>query len=290
MRRTRKRTAVRRWPLPVAMIALLAAAGCQEPAPRFEAPIASGVAGLPLRPTQRFDATLSPRGLLAALRGHGAGRIVVEAVGADALVVVAHLPRKAFEARVLGRSIAALDAFADGFVLVLGSGFVSVFNPTEPLGLLQLDGKVVSEVAPHGYTRVLGVTGGAVAVIGRADFHPGLFAAAMQVGPGVVQAGKLDILQRERELEPYIRAFAAACADRVIAGVTQRRMHLYDVGERLLAYFQAKGLDCPEVANLSGDREALLAIVGAEGDSVAYFGNPSLPKASMLAFRPVAAR
>ena len=67
-------------------------------------------------------------------------------------------------------------------------------------------------------------------------------------------------------------------------------MHLYDVGERLLAHFSANGLECDEVVNLSGDREALLAIASEDGRSVAYFGNPTLPKASVLAFRHVAGR
>lgn len=271
-----------------AFLALAGLAACQEPAPRFEAPIASGVAALPLRDTQRFDAVLSNEGLLAALRGHAADRFVVDALGADAAVVVAQLPRGDFEARILGGGIAALAALADGHALVLGSGFVSVFNPVEPLGLLQLQGRVVSEPAPHGYTRILGIASGALEVIGRSDFHPGLFEAAMQVGPGVVQAGKLDILQRERELTPYIRAFAATCADRFLAGVAQDPMHLYDMGERLLAYFAAEGLNCGEVVNLSGDREALLAIGAEDGGSVAYFGNPTLPKASVVAFRPIA--
>ena len=43
-------------------------------------------------------------------------------------------------------------------------------------------------------------------------------------------------------------------------------------------------LNCDEVVNLSGDREALLAIMSGDGQSVAYFGNPTLPKASIIAF------
>lgn len=272
----------------LAALAALVLGGCKEPAPRFEAPVASGVVAVPLRDTQRFDATLSQDGMLAALRGHAGDRFTVRPVGADAAIIVAHVPRAEFSARLLGRSIAALDALGDGYALVLGSGFVSVFNPVEPLGLLQLEGRVVSEPAPHGYTRILGVRAGVINVVARADYHPGLFEAAMQVGPGVVQAGRLDILQQERELPAYIRAFAVTCADRFLAGVAQVPMHLYDVGERLLAYFHANGLRCDEVANLSGDREALLAIASADGASVAYFGNPTLPKAALLAFREVA--
>ncbi len=277
----------RMWRMP-ATAWLLALAACQEPAPRFEAPIASGVVSLPLRETQRFDATLSAAGMVAALRGHAGPRVVVDAVGEDSAVLVANLLRADFEAHLLGGGIAALDALGDGYTLVLGSGFVSVFSPVEPLGLLQLDGRVVSAIAPHGYTRILGVKDGDMTVTGRAQFHPGLFEAAIQVGPGVVQAGRLDILQRERELPTYYRAFTATCADRFLAGVAQVPMHLYDVGERLLAHFSANGLECDEVVNLSGDREALLAIASEDRRSVAYFGNPTLPKASVLAFRHIA--
>ena len=259
--------------------------GCEnEPAPRFEAPLVSGVVTLPKPETQRFDALLSPAGTLAALRGSD-GRFRVDAADADSSLIVAHVTREDFEPTVLG-GVSALDAVMErGHELVVGSGFVSVFNPVSPLGLLQLDGKVESEPMRHGYTRILGVRSGGLGVVGRSDYHPGLFESAVQVGPGIVQSGKLDILQRERDLPAYIRAFVATCDDRWLAGVAQQPMHLYDLGEQLLSYFEAEGLSCDEVVNLSGDREALLAIMSNDGKSVAYFGNPVFPKASVIAFR-----
>ena len=266
--------------------ACCALAACEEPAPRFDAPLASGVLTLPLRDAQRFDSLLSPDGMLAALNGSGNAHLAVVAVGPDAEVVAAHLPREHFDAAILGLDVTALDALAgDGHAMVVGSGFVSVFNPVSPLGLLQLGGEVKSELTRHGYTRILGVTSGDLAVIGRRNYHPGLFESAIQVGPGIVQNGRLDILQRERDLPPYLRAFVATCEDRWLAGVSQSPMHLYDLGERLLAHFDAEGLVCDEVVNLSGDREALLAIRSEDGASIAYFGNPTLPKASVVAFR-----
>lgn len=232
--------------------------------------------------TQRFDALLSADGTLAALHGSD-GRLRVDPVGAA--ILVAHVPRADYEPSILGLGVSALEAVRErGYRLVVGSGFVSVYNPVEPLGLLQLNGTVESDPTPHGYTRILGVRAQGLSVVGRRDYHPGLFESAVQVGPGIVQSGKLDILQRERNLPAYIRAFVATCADRWLAGVAQEPTHLYDLGEQLIAYFEAEALACDEVVNLSGDREALLAIMSSDGKSVAYFGNPSLPKASIIAF------
>ena len=248
--------------------------------------MASGVVTLPMRDTQRFDSLLSRRDTLAALRASGNPHLIVDAIGDDLALVVVQLPHERFDASILGLGVSALDALVeDGFTLTVGSGFVSVFNPVSPLGLLQLRGKVESEPTPHGYTRILGSRAAGLSVIARRDYHPGLFESAIQVGPGIVESGRLDILRRERDLPPYIRAVVAVCADRWLAAVAQSPMHLYDVGERLLGYFDAQGLRCDEVVNLSGDREALLAIRSEEGKSVAYFGNPMLPKASLVAFR-----
>ena len=267
------------------LVAALALAGCGDPAPRFDAPLASGVLTLPMPDTQRFDARLSSEGLLAAFQG-GGGMISVDGLGEANSLLVAHVPHAAFEPFILGVETPALDALvAGGYTLVVGSGFVSVFDPVAPLGLLQLNGEVRSALTPHGYTRILGVRAATLHVIGRRDYHPGLFESAIQVGPGVVEAGRLDILPRERELPPFIRAFVATCEDRWLVGVAQTPMHLYDVGKTVLETLDARGLACDELVNLSGDREALLAMMSDDRQSIAYFGNPTLPKASVVAFK-----
>ena len=259
--------------------------GCEdEPAPRFAAPIVSGVLTLPVPDTQRFEDRLSTEGTLAALRGSDA-RFRVDMLGSA--VLVAHVPRADHEPDILGLGVSALDAVLEqDYRLVVGSGFVSVYNPVSPLGLLQLKGKTESALTPHGYSRILGVHAEGLSVVGRGDYHPGLFESALQVGPGIIQSGKLDILQRERNLPPYVRAFVATCEDRWLAGVAQEPMHLYDLGEQLLEHFESESLACEEVVNLSGDREALLAIRSSDGQSIAYFGDPTLPKASIIAFGP----
>ena len=270
----------------VVAVGLALICGCEEPAPRFEAPLASGVVTLPMPATQRFDGRLSAAGLVAALRAGGNADLEVAPLADDAGAFVVALPRARFEATVLGGGVVALDVLAQGgHALVLGSGFTSVFNPVLPLGLLQLDGEVASEPARHGYTRVLGTRDGALAVIHVGTWHQGLFDSAMQIGPGIVEAGRLDIRPTERQRPAYVRAFVATCPEHYLAGIAQTPMHLYDLGQLLLAYFERFGRACDEVANLSGDREALLAVAGADRRTIAYFGNPMLPKASIVAFR-----
>ena len=60
-------------------------------------------------------------------------------------------------------------------------------------------------------------------------------------------------------------------------------MHLFDLGNELLALFAAAGFDCPEVANLSGDREALLGL--RAGGRAFLLGHPDSAKAALIAFR-----
>ena len=247
--------------------------------------------------TQRFEERLSATGFVAALRGGENAGITFSTIAAagddgdgagSADIVLAQLAARSFDPRIMGPGVAPVDALTgSGQTLVLGSGFVSVFDPVSPLGLLQVQGEVLSEITPHGYTRVLGVRDGGerdVAIVGRNDYHQGMFESAIQVGPGIVEGGLLDISPRERKLPTFVRAFVASCSDRWIVGVTQIPMHLIDVGERLLAFFAAEELACDEVVNLSGDREALLAVMSEDRRSIAYFGNPMLPRASLLAF------
>lgn len=176
--------------------------------------------------------------------------------------------------------VTARGQVSSGMRVVLGSGFVSEFRPIAPLGLLQIDGTVVSELSSHGYTRIIGLRDGVLDIIGRADYHRGLFTSAMQVGPGVVERGKLDISERELNLPAHFRAFVARCDASTLVGITLRPMHLYHLGGDLLATFEAADLNCTEVANISGDLEALLAV--RSGGRTLYIGDPDSPKASLI--------
>lgn len=204
---------------------------------------------------------------------------------AGALVLA--LDHRRFEPVVLARAdapnLSGANALDGGATVVVGSGFVSEFQSLEPLGLLQINGKIVSPVSPHGYTRILGVREGRLGVLARREYHRGLLESALQVGPGIVEGGALDISPRERNLPAYFRAFAATCAERDLVGVTTRPMHLFDLGNELLGLFEATALDCAEVANLGGDREALLGL-RAEGRTF-FVGNPNAARAALVAFR-----
>ena len=184
------------------------------------------------------------------------------------------------------RRLTGRAALGEPTAVVLGSGFVSEFQSLEPLGLLQVEGEIVSPVSRHGYTRILGVGDGRLAVLARREYHRGLLESALQVGPGVIEDGALDISPRERNLPAYFRAFAATCDGRDLAGITTRPMHLFDLGNALLALFAATGFDCSEVANLSGDREALLGLRGGGREFIV--GHPTSARAALVAFRKVA--
>lgn len=176
--------------------------------------------------------------------------------------------------------VTARGQISSGMRVVLGSGFVSEFRPIAPLGLLQIEGTVVSELSNHGYTRILGLRDGVLDIIGRADYHRGLFTSAMQVGPGVVELGQLDISERELNLPAHFRAFVARCDASTLVGITLKPMHLYHLGGDLIATFESADLDCTEVANISGDLEALLAV--GSGERTLYIGDPDSPKASLI--------
>lgn len=201
--------------------------------------------------------------------------------------LVLAIEQRRFEPIVLspgsGRRLTGKSALDGPATIVLGSGFVSEFQSLLPLGLLQIDGEIRSPVSRHGYTRILGIGDGRLTVLARREYHRGLLESALQVGPGVVENGALDISPRERNLPAYFRAFAATCAERDLAGITTRPMHLFDLGNELLALFATAGFDCAEVANLSGDREALLGL--RAGGRAFLIGHPDSAKAALVAFR-----
>lgn len=214
---------------------------------------------------------------VAALQGaslHQAGNAIAIA-----------LPHDGFAPRLLtGTMLSGRGAIErEGMSVVVGSGFVSEIRSLQPLGLLQADGVIVSPLAAHGYTRIVGFRNDGLAVISRGAYHRGLFEFAIQVGPGVVEGGALAIRPRERNLPAYFRAFVATCAQAHLAGITTAPTHLFDLGRDLLALSEQIGLNCAEVANLAGDREALLGIRGA---GVKFFaGHADTAKAALIGFR-----
>ena len=213
-----------------AVLSVLVVVACSEEPARPPAgepvdDLVSGITPLPLG-RARLDGVLPTERLLAALEDaqtDGLVRHVIPQADGSPGVILMELDLNAFEPEVVGvgypgDNVTAADALADrGLTLVVGSGFVARYHPLTPLGLLQIDGVEVSELQRHGYTRVLGVRDGRFGVVGRREFHRGLFESAVQAGPGVVEAGRLDINERELKLPTYLRSFVATCGDRANA-------------------------------------------------------------------------
>jgi len=170
----------------------------------------------------------------------------------------------------------------DALALLIGSGFVSELMALTPLGLLQIDGEVVSRIQRHGYTRVLGIGENRLGVVDHLQYERGLFDSALQAGPGVIEAGNLDISPRDMERQPYFRALVGTCGDEALFVASLTPMHLHAVGVALLRYAAGNGMECDEVVNLAGDREALMALRFADG-RVLFIGNPRTSRAAVLA-------
>jgi len=170
--------------------------------------------------------------------------------------------------------------------MLIGSGFVAELHSLQPVGLLQVDGQTLNPVASHGYTRILGINDQGMGVIHKAAYQRNLFHSAIQVGPGIVEAGQLDISERDLQRPRYFRSFVALCDARWVAGVSLAPTHLRTLGQTLLDVFRDQGWQCSEVVNLAGDRQAIAMVRTAAG--VAFHGDPNTYKTSLLGFRSVA--
>lgn len=168
--------------------------------------------------------------------------------------------------------------------VVLGSGFVAELNGLEPVGLLQVQGRTLSPLQAHGYTRILGINDQGVGVVHRNDYQRDLFHSALQVGPGIIEHGKLDISEADLQRPKYFRSFLAICNARWVAGVSLAPTHLRTLGQTLEDFFEASRWQCDDVVNLAGDRQAVLLL--STGDqTIVYHGDPKTYKASLLGFR-----
>ena len=282
-------------PKPLLCLLLLAlAAGCAEDRPAGDvsnsaAPAKRAPAGASALPVSDIgNSTLPGEPLARAFSDLGVEGVGVELVreGDDALLLI-RVSLDRFEPVLIGGrpgGVTAVDALGEADVVV-GSGFVSAASSLTPVGLLQVDGETLSEMQPYGYTRVLGVRSDAIGVLGHRDFHRGMYHSAIQLGPGVVEQGLLDISERDLQRPRYLRAFIATCGGTAFAGVSLRPAHLYTLGKRLLAFFDRARISCDEVVNLAGDREAVLAMAAPDGGRFAYFGHPKTAKAALVGFK-----
>jgi hypothetical protein len=262
-----------------AIAVLVLGAGCTEPAERTN----NRPAATQDLPIQLRDGATT---LGASLEQLGLTGVDVHVVG-DLLLLAVDIER--YEPLLLAdtdKGLSAVDALAaPGMAIVIGSGFVSELHSLQPVGLLQIDGEVLSNVQPHGYTRILGINDQGFGVVHRGDYQRGLFTYALQAGPGIVEGGDLDISTRDLERPKYFRSFVATCGARVVIGISLTPMNLYTVGQELVAAFPNLDLSCDEVVNLAGDREAVLAAKSGNDNDIVYHGHPNTHKVSLLGFR-----
>jgi hypothetical protein len=176
----------------------------------------------------------------------------------------------------------------DALALLIGSGFVSELMALTPLGLLQINGEVVNRIQRHGYTRVLGIGDRRMGVVGHLQYERGLYHSALQVGPGVVEAGILDISPRDMERQPFFRSVVGTCGDHSVFASSLTPMHLHALGKRLLQFAKKTGLVCDEVVNLAGDRESIMALRFADG-RILFIGNPRTSRSAVITLESVPA-
>ena len=262
---------------------------CSEPAPGPQGPADRALSGVAQQPLLQFGEgyPAAEEAVDAFRQLAGPGTDVASIIDADTSVIALRIDLNVFEPVLLGGDpggVTAARALTQ-VQAVVGSGFVAEVNSLDPVGLLQLEGRTLSPVQPHGYTRILGVRPQGLGVVGHRDYHRGMYDSALQAGPGIVEAGLLDISERDLNRPRYLRAFVASCGSEAVVGATLRPMHLFTLGQRLLAWFAETGLACDEVVNLAGDREAVLALASGDGSRFAYVGHPLTAKASLLGFR-----
>jgi len=176
----------------------------------------------------------------------------------------------------------------DAIAVLIGSGFVSELMALTPLGLLQIEGEVVSRIQRHGYTRILGVGEQKLGVVDHLQYERGLFPSAIQAGPGVIEQGKLDISERDLERPAYFRALVATCGETTLLVASLTPMHLHGIGRSVLKFAGEQGLMCDELVNLAGDREALLAVRLADARML-FIGNPRTSRAALVALESIPA-
>ncbi|MDG2278171.1 MAG: hypothetical protein P8L31_09440 [Pseudomonadales bacterium] len=166
--------------------------------------------------------------------------------------------------------------------LVIGSGFVTDAQSLKPVGLLRVNNLDLTPLEPYGYTRILGFSEAGFGVRHRKNYVADAFTSAIQAGPGIIEHGELDISERDLQRPTYYRSFVALCSDSTRVGVSTRPTHLRTLGQVLLKHFADNDLSCPEVVNLAGDRQAVLAV--HDGRGFIYHGDITTPKATLLSF------
>ncbi len=203
-------------------------------------------------------------------------------------VLILEIPLGSYEPVLVARPDSGVSPLAAAedmrLSVVLGSGFVSHTHALQPVGLLQEGGVILSPLQIHGYTRILGINDEGFGVVHRSEYQPHLFHSALQAGPGIIEAGKLDISERDLRRPKYYRSFLAICADAALAGISTEPTHLRTLGQSLIQFFDQKSMSCDEVVNLAGDRQAVLVARRDNGEYL-FHGDIHNNRVSMIGFR-----
>lgn len=168
--------------------------------------------------------------------------------------------------------------------IVLGSGFVSEAHSLEPVGLLRVNDVQLSPLAPYGYTRIVGLNEREAGVVHRKTYERNMFVSALQAGPGIIEQGVLDISERDLERPKYYRSFLALCGDGLSVGISTQPTNLHTLGKALVSLFEKENLNCPEVVNLAGDRQAVLAVRADDGEGYFFHGDIITNKVTLFTF------
>jgi hypothetical protein len=206
----------------------------------------------------------------------------------DTALVVLHIDNALFKPGLVAaphpqQGVTSNDAAKPGATtVVVGSSFVSASNALKPVGLLRLSDRTLNPLQIHGYTRILGLREQMLAVVDHKAYERDMFESALQLGPGIVEAGALDISERDLKRPRYFRAFVALCRTKTLVGTSTIPMHLRTLGQAILKHASDEDLTCDEVINLAGDRETLLGITSEHATTL--FGH-NHARVSLLRFR-----
>jgi len=182
-------------------------------------------------------------------------------------------------------SSAAGALVQDSADVVIGSGFLASFDPLSPLGLLIVNGELVNEIRPNGFSTVLGVEEGRLWLVNKDDYEPERFSSALQTGPRLVEDGVLGNSPEEPRLRPPAkRAFVGFCEQDIIVGVSLDPIHLHDLAAFLASPKTDGGLGCQDAVNLAGGGSEALVVRTQKDGAPLMWGNVRMRQASLLTF------
>ncbi len=170
----------------------------------------------------------------------------------------------------------------EGADVVIGSGFVQDYSPPVPVGLLIVDGNIVSPLNLRGGLKfILAVRNNNIQIVSRETFDYEGVTGAIQVGPCLVKDGRVSIHSDEPDkIKLATRSFVGILSDgNIIVGVTLSPVSLLHLAKHLVSEYQ-----CIDAVNLAGGGSEVFAI--RQDEEIKSFGNRYMRQASTIAFLP----